>query len=155
MLDDDTVTFFEGPTSLIIGFPLADGEPFAGHAWGLRVEPGTPTAVRLVLAERDACRRDDAVGLPVAVTAADVPTLGARQLKGFVRASGAPTPDELELAAQHRDAFFAEVQRTDGEPLELLHRLYPTSMWTWVIEVHELYDQTPGPGAGCALGGST
>jgi hypothetical protein len=152
VLDDETVTFFESPVSIIVAFALADGAPFGSHAWGLEVTSTEPPEIRLVIAERDAQLLADPTGVAVAVTVAEVPTLSARQLKGHVIAAEPPTDADLARSAAHRADFFAEVERVDGEPPELLARMVPPSFTMWCIAVTELFDQTPGPGAGAAMG---
>ena len=65
------------------------------------------------------------------------------------------TEADLERADRHTEAFFANVSDTDGTPLELLQRLLPASMVACVMQVDEVYDQSPGPGAGAALRGGS
>lgn len=155
MLDDDAVTFLESPASLVLGMTLPDGAPYAGHVWGLRVTSPVEGTVRLVLGTRDAQQLLEPVGAPVAITAAAVETLQGLQAKGHVVSTEVATAEDLALFEQHRDTFFAEIERVDGEPLELLARMVPPEMTTWVIRLEQLFDQTPGPGAGAAIGGGS
>lgn len=152
MLDDQTEAFLEGDCSLVVGFLTADDLPLSGHAWGAQVVQRDPTFVRVVLAARDAAHQPDPLGRSLALTAADVPTLAAVQVKGRVIADEAPTEQDLERAARHTEELFVAINRTDGEPIELLQRMLPPAYRVWTIEVDEVYDQTPGPGAGAALG---
>ena len=55
-------------------------------------------------------------------------------------------------AAQYREAFFAVVHETEGTALELLRRLNADDYTACEIDVDELFDQTPGPAAGTAIG---
>lgn len=151
VLDDQTAAFLEGDCSLIVGVALDDGSPFSSQAWGVRVCSRDPTVIRLVVAGRDADRLPDAVGRPLALTGADVPTLAARQVKGRITASEAPTEDDLTLARSHAAEFFDAVHDSDGEPIELLRRMLPPTYRVWTVELSEVFDQTPGPSAGAPL----
>jgi hypothetical protein len=151
VLDDDAVTFLESPASLVVGMTLAGGVPYACHAWGLRVTSAERGLVRVVLGQRDARRLTEAAGAPVAVTAAAVATLQGLQAKGHVVAAEPPTAADLALFERHRDQFFAEVERIDGEPVALLARMVPPELTVWVVRLEQLFDQTPGPGAGAAI----
>lgn len=155
MLDDDAVTFLESPASLVVGMTLPGDLPYACHAWGLRVTSAEQCLVRLILGQRDARRITEPAGAPVAITAAAVATLQGLQAKGHVAAAETPTAADQALFERHRDMFFAEVERIDGEPIALLARMVPPDITAWVIRVEQLFDQTPGPGAGSAIGSVT
>lgn len=152
MLDDDRVRFLEGGRSLIVGLSLPGNEPFATHGWGLQVLARGPVRMRVLMAERDAVRLPEPVGARIALTAADVASLASVQLKGRIVADEAPTEQDRRRSRSYCDALFDEIHRTDGEPLELLERMVPPSLWAWTVEVDTLFDQTPGPGAGSQLG---
>ena len=55
------------------------------------------------------------------------------------------------MARSHTGGFFEGVNRGDGEPVELLRRMLPPDYWVWTVELSEVFDQTPGPGAGAPL----
>jgi hypothetical protein len=129
-----------------------DGTPHASRGYGLTVlQDGVQ--VRLLL---DADDRTGAANLAgggaIAVTGAAVPTLRAIQIKG-IAAEPVATSDAADLAraAQHLENFFTDVTRTEGTPVALLERLRPTSFVVCTITVTEVFDQTPGPGAGGPL----
>jgi len=149
---DATVNFLEGGCSLIVGVSLADGSPYAAHAWGFTVESRDPVRARLVLGTRDAERVPALwAGAPIAVTGADVSTLRAVQVKGRSIDAGPATDDDLAVVARHCGLFFADVERVDGEPYALLVRMVPPSFTTCTVELDAFFDQTPGPGAGAPL----
>jgi hypothetical protein len=50
------------------------------------------------------------------------------------------------------DQFFADVMDTDAADAALLARLVPNGYVVCTVEVHERFDQTPGPGAGARIG---
>jgi hypothetical protein len=151
VLDDHTAAFLEGDCSLILGITLDDGSPCSSQAWGAQVTSRDPAVIRLVVAGRDAERLPDAVGRPLALTGADVPTLSSLQVKGRIIDSAAPTDGDFALAQVHTADFFDAVYRSDGEPVSLLRRMVPPTYWVWTVEVSSVFDQTPGPGAGSPL----
>ena len=145
MLDEEKVSFLEGGCALIVCTLDADGEPFASRAWGLTVVSCEENRVRL-LAALDVLPRG-----AVAITGTDVPTLRSLQLKGQIVAVEPSNEVDLAKSKQYTDAFYTDVERTDNVPRELLNRMTPTEFLACTVEVEELYDQTPGPRAGCSL----
>jgi hypothetical protein len=140
--------------ALIVGLILEDGAPYATRAWGLRVEDADPgdglvAVVQLLLPADDRTGIEGAAaGRAVAVTAADVMTLVSAQFKGRSLGTGPVTDEDLAVSERYFDGFSDAVARSDGQPRELLGRLVPHELVRCTVEVHEAYDQTPGPGAG-------
>jgi hypothetical protein len=62
-----------------------------------------------------------------------------------------PTPADLELAEFQTERFFVAVSQTDGNPMEMLVLMLPSTRIALEMIVDEQYDQTPGPTAGTAL----
>jgi hypothetical protein len=62
------------------------------------------------------------------------------------------TPDDLAAMETDTALFFAEINATDGNPLELLSRLLPHEVVAVEVDVGERYDQSPGPSAGSSIG---
>jgi len=145
VLDEEKVSFLEGGCALIVCTLDADGEPFASRAWGLTVVSCDEMRVRL-LATLDVLPRG-----AVAITGTDVPTLRSLQLKGHVVAVEPSNAADLAKSQRYADAFYSDVERTDNVPRELLDRMTPKEFLACTIEIEELYDQTPGPRAGCSL----
>jgi hypothetical protein len=141
-----------GGCALIVGIVSDDRVPYAARGWGLTVLPGQPSRVRLVLSRDDGSRlRNDSDTRAIAVTAADIRTFHAIQLKG--RAGVLEAADNADRAAVIRycDSFFGAVEEVDGTERRFLNRLVPEDFVACTVVVDELYDQTPGPGAGAAL----
>jgi hypothetical protein len=69
------------------------------------------------------------------------------QLKGVACDVADPAPEDLARAQVHLDAFVAEAQQV-GVPPDGTRRLFGPSFVAVEVEVGEVYDQTPGPGAG-------
>jgi hypothetical protein len=151
VIDEALRAFLERGCAMVVGTASADGAPHAQRAWGCSViGPGT---VRLLLDRSDPVLRThlEAGGM-VAVTSADVRTLRSVQLKGRVVAvEDEPSPDDLARCHQHNDELFADIEQTDHYPRFLSERMVPPDYLVALIEVDELYDQTPGPSAGVSV----
>jgi CBS domain-containing protein len=149
----ETTAFLEGGCALVIGSVGADGEPTASRAWGLTVLSRDGGECRLLL---DAAA-EKFVGIltetdVIAVTAADVPTLRSVQLKGVVTAIETATDADRDRAAQYTRAFFDDIANTDGTELTILEHMRPHGFLACLTRFDEIYDQTPGPAAGAAIG---
>ena len=148
-LDEALVPFIESGCGLVVGVVDADGEPYTTRAWGLRVLDAAAGEIRLLVPERDEHR----CAGTIAVTGGDVRTLRSVQLKGPATRRGPADEADAAICTAYCDDFFAAVGETDGTPRPLMERLVPDRLAAVHVVVTELYDQTPGPGAGAALGG--
>jgi len=131
-----------------------DGEPYASRAWGLDVlEVGPPARVRLLLdAEDERTLEHVAAGGAIAITAANVLTLRSMQLKGRSQGlDGAASTDRARVDRYVRE-FHADVEATDHVTWELFQQFFPVDCVACLVDVHEAFDQTPGPGAGARVG---
>jgi hypothetical protein len=139
--------------SLIVALVSEDGVPYATRGWGLTVLQDQPLRVRLLLGEDDAPELEAAGrdGRGIAVTAADPVTLHAVQMKGRAGVVEDATPADRATVTDYCDSFFGAVQEVDGTDREFLERLVPPDFVACTVAIDELYDQTPGPGAGAAL----
>ena len=153
VLDADLVEFLESGCSTIVGLVTVDGAPYATRAWATEVLGDDPPRIRLLLGAGALASsgRDDGAPFAIAVTGAQVQTLRSVQLKGTARDLEPPTAADLERSKRFCDAFFADVEETDGVPRHLMDRLVPSELVACTVDVDELYDQTPGPSAGARL----
>lgn len=152
MIDEATRAFLERGCATIVGTASADGTPHAQRGFACAVVD--PTTVRLLLDDTDDVLRGhlDAGGR-IAVTATDVPTLRSVQIKGRVRAvEDEPTAADLARRDAQADVVFGDIEATDFYPRPLAERMVPPGYLVAVIEVEELFDQTPGPSAGVRVG---
>jgi hypothetical protein len=133
----------------------AGNVPHSTRGWGLEVLPGPPLRMRLLLSAEDAIVGRDgpsgATGTRVAVTATDPHTMRSVQFKGRADAMIAATDDDRAVARRFCDSFFAAVKEVEGTDRLLLERMVPIDYVACTVVVDELFDQTPGPGAGAAL----
>ena len=152
MLTADTVRFIEGGCALIVGGVHPDGSPYATRGWGAQVLDPERGRLRLLLSSLDDTAaellRD---GRPIAITGADVPTLRSMQLKGTASAIEPGTDEDRARSAAYQEAFFRDIEQTDGTPYEVVHLVRPPDVIACLLEVREGFDQTPGPGAGGPL----
>ena len=148
MFSSDVMSILEAGTSLIVGTVGADGEPRATRAFALTVIDDAAPAVRVVPSADDPVVLEHLATGAIAVTAADVRTLRSVQLKGRITRVEPSTDDDARMVEEHSSAFFQAIHDTDGHDLEISRRLLPLATISIVMVVDELYDQTPGPGAG-------
>lgn len=149
VLDRTTIEFLSGGCALIVGTVSGDGVPIATRAWGCSVLPGDDATVRLLLASDDTTTLEHvAPGGRIAITAADVRTLRSLQLKGRAVRVEPVTDADGQRAHAYVDAFFTDIEETDGSPRSVLERLVPVGYVACIVAVEELFDQTPGPRAG-------
>jgi hypothetical protein len=114
----------------------------------------SPPAARLILDADDPVAADNlrATGA-VAVTGADVTTLRSIQFKGETVGMDVATDADRERAHGYTEEFFAAVHAIDHTPMEQLESLRPRDYVVCTVRVVDVYDQTPGPGAGTPLTG--
>jgi hypothetical protein len=149
VFDADTTAFLETGCALLVATVLPDGEPFAARAWALTVVDAARGEVRILLdAEDTEAIALVGAGAPVACTGASVVDLRSVQLKGRGTGVEAATAADLDRAGEYTEALFADIEATDGYARSLLERLLPRGYVPCTVVVEELFDQTPGPGAG-------
>jgi hypothetical protein len=159
VLDADTTALIQAGSALIAGTVADDGMPHASRAWGIDVldeadvaEPPSTRRIRLLLAADDE-RAIAALepGRPLAITAADVPTLRSVQLKGTSVGMQPSRPEDHDRMLRYVDAFYDDITSSDGTPRTICDRLTPDAVVAVLVDVHEVFDQTPGPAAGQAV----
>jgi hypothetical protein len=152
VFDPQTAELLGPGSALIVGTVAADGTPHASRGWGLAIVPDS-SLVRLFVAADDPVLRDNLAATgAVAATCGDPRTYRAVQLKGTADVPR-PVTDAADLAycAEYYAAFFAAVNEVEGTPLELLERMVPPGFVVCTMTVTELFNQTPGPGAGAPV----
>lgn len=148
-LDPEHVAFAADGRALIVGVVDDLGVPCATRGWGFRVTG--ERAVVLLDADDVAALGSVTAGRGIAVSAADVATLRSLQMKGVV-VDVVPLTDEDRTALDHYvRTFYAAVIAVDGVPRALIERVTPSRFVACRFDVREIYDQTPGPGAGAPI----
>ena len=151
MFGEKLSAMLKAGSSLVVGTVDRSGEPRATRAWAAMVVDTDADRVRLVLTADDPLVVESLPGAVIAVTGADVRTLRAHQLKGRVQIVEPATVDDLAMMGEHSTAFMEAVHEVDGNPISELQRLLPNTLVVVEVVVDELYDQSPGPGAGAAV----
>ena len=145
------VELMESPCSLIVGTVDADGLPDATRGWGVLVLDGG-AQIRLLLAANAAVtlRNLRSTGR-IALTATNFRTFDSVQVKGVVLA----VEEATDADRARFEKFCADCVRTlhtiDDTPEALIWRFMPSGVVACIMTADELFDQTPGPGAGKCL----
>jgi hypothetical protein len=152
VLSRETASLLEGGYALIVGTADAARVPHASRSWGITVLSRDPAEIRLLIDAEDAVAIANLEpAARIAITGGNVKTLRSIQLKGTVLAIEPGTDEDRARAERYADAFFGEVGNVDGTPRELLQRLMARDFVACTVHIVELYDQTPGPGAGASM----
>ena len=135
--------------AIIVATRDGDLRPEIGRGWGPVVDG---SAVNLCITARagSSTRANLESNGALAVTCSRPTTYRTIQLKGSVLEVREPQPADEGRVAEHLEAFTAEVRQL-GLPPEFGETLVAGELLTVTFAVEELYDQTPGPGAGARL----
>jgi hypothetical protein len=154
--DERLTAFLQSGCSIIVGIVGDDGEPHARRGWGIDVLDAGSGRIRLLLDAHGG--GPSGPGLEgwaaeprIALTGADIHTLYSVQCKGTVVDAEALTDaDRVRHEAFCRE-MFGHIHEVDGFPLEMIVRMRPNELVALVVDVDELFDQTPGPQAGAPI----
>ena len=151
MIDPDVVALLGSGCATFVGTVDADGNPAAAYGMGALVsEDGSELRIVVGAEETQVLENLRSTGV-VALGATEVATLRSVQVKGRALRVEPVTAEDRIRTDHYLAAYFDEINRTDGSPVELIRRLVPRDFVAFVMTVDELYDQTPGPQAGSAL----
>ncbi len=156
-IGDELKSLLEGPVSVLVGTRDSRLIPEITRAWGPRVsEDRQHVSLCVPLAtSRKTLDNLDATG-EIAATFSLPTNYRTFQLKG--RSARAAEPDSGDLAAveRHREAF-ASVNEPLGQPRQRVEAFWRAEIETSEALVkilfapEQVFDQTPGPGAGRSL----
>jgi hypothetical protein len=141
--------------SMIAASTGPDNVPFLARALGCRVSSDL-RQVRLLFSAADARELFAHISANgrIAVVFSLPSTAVSLQLKGFDAKLVKTEKYDLDLASSYRAAFVGHVRQL-GYPAELIHALIacePDNLAVVTFTPAEAFSQTPGPGAGRALG---
>ncbi len=151
ILDETAVTRLGGAAALVLGTVSADGRPHGCRAWSATPDAVGETLRVVIDADDERLLANLRAGSRVALTSANVVTLASLQVKGSVRAVEEMTALDHATRERRTDLFLGDISETDRVPREILDALVPERFLVCVVEVDEIYDQTPGPKAGRVL----
>lgn len=151
-LGPQTQHLLRSGSALLVGITGPDGEPYTGRGWGCTMS-SDDGRIRLLVPAGDPVL-DGAVlpGAPIACTATDIRTLQSVQAKGRVLRTEPATAEDARVSGRYRRAMFDAIHEVDGFPVDLLEKLVPAGLTAVTVQMEELFDQTPGPGAGAPVG---
>lgn len=147
-ISDELASFLESGLAIVVATRDAELQPYCAWGWAAKVE--RDRSVLTVFLYEDAAREmlKNLEAHPEIAIDLDLPTSHrACQLKGFHESSRPARASERALVEKQVEAFSADLDRI-GIPRAM------TAGWeTWPctaleVRVTELYEQTPGPGAG-------
>ena len=143
--------FFGGPVSVMLATADRLNTPDATRVAGLA--PANGGRVRaLISTEAPAAHANAVPGARVSVLVTDITNYRSIQFKGTViEGCSARTPGDLALMDRHIDAF------RDASPIIGISDaaaigIFPADVVALELEFDEMYDQTPGVGAGRKIG---
>jgi hypothetical protein len=124
--------------------------PSAFRVWGAWFEGDNLRALTSVDVLRTIGEQPGSPRMALLIT--DITTFRSVQVKGTTRMPPAPpTPDDVDILRRYHDRFTEQLAKIGHPPL-LADRLRPVSVVAIVIAVDAVFDQTPGPDAGIAVG---
>jgi hypothetical protein len=154
LIAEATTALLSSGHALVVAIGNPDRVPYATRGWALTVLPARPAQVRLVLSSDDGAQLQQLCGpRAIALTAGDPLTLHAVQFKGRAGEAEPATDADRAAVVRYCDGFFRAVQEADGTERYLLEQMVPRDFVACTVAIDEVFDQTPGPGAGAALTG--
>lgn len=140
--------FLEGPNSIVVATQNGALVPAIAHAFGLRCDAPAGRVFVYMPTQWSGPTLDNLQKEPrIAITSGLPSTHRTIQLKGrAVRV--APTPEDERARVDARFAAFMDECERSGMPRRLLARVTVWPSTTVEVDVDEIFDQTPGPGAG-------
>jgi hypothetical protein len=154
VIEPEIVELLESPCAQIVGTVDDDGLPDASRGWGALVHDDG-RRIRLLVASNAATTiRNLRTTGRIAFTATQFLTLRSVQVKGIAVAVEDPDEDDRARFTQFCAGCARALHEIDDTPEELVSRMVPSDVVACVMTVDELFDQTPGPGAGTRLASS-
>jgi len=151
-LSAELAAFVQSGVAVSVATRDGDLRPAFTRAWGPQLSDDGESLALCVIAPPGSPTRANLEANGAIAIGFSPPTIArAVQLKGVAIEVREPEPDELESAERHLDAFCVETEAI-GYPAERTRRLYrPSDFASVTLSIDEVFDQTPGPGAGRRL----
>jgi pyridoxamine 5'-phosphate oxidase-like protein len=157
LLPAELAAFIERGVSVMVGTRDADLVPELVRAWGPRISAdGASVSVCVALAAGAKTLANLQDNSRLAVTFARPADSHAIQVWGRCLGTGRPQRDDLAAVQQHRD-LFAELNTRLGVPKPFINALWQRElagspgMVRIRFVAEQIFNQTPGPGAGGRL----
>lgn len=156
-IDDELKTFLEGPLSVLVGTRDSRLVPEITRGWGPRISEDRRRISLCVPAATSGKTLDNLEANGEIAATFSLPTsYRTFQLKGHHAGFAEPDSMDLEAVERHREAF-ARVNERLGQPRRQVEAFWRSEIETSAKLVkiffvpEQVFDQTPGPGAGKKL----
>lgn len=148
-IDDELKRFLESGLVVLVATRNEALEPFVTRGWGVLVHDDDRRRLSLSIPRASSARTlaDLAANGRVAVSLGDQASFRAVQIKGRSVAVADADTSALERATEQFTRF-AEQAAQLGVPPHLAQALFTTDLVSFTLVAEEVFDQTPGPGAG-------
>jgi hypothetical protein len=148
-LSPEVAEFACSGVAIIVATRDGDLRPEIGRGWAPVVD-GSNVTLCITARDGSPTRTNLESNGRIAVTCSRPTTYRTIQLKGSVVEIRDVRPDDEQRVAGHLEAFIAEAQKL-GLPQGFGQTFVAGELIAVTFAVEELYDQTPGPGAGAPL----
>jgi hypothetical protein len=150
-IDAELKAFLESGVHIYAGACDAALVPSTSQAWGPRVsEDGASVEFFVDRPAGEQLITDLRTNGRIAATFTCPPTHRTIQLKGRCVEIGDPAPDDWAWIERHRTSF-TQVVAYYGYPAHLVRNLWSMQVTRVRFTVEDVFNQTPGPGAGARL----
>jgi hypothetical protein len=147
-IDDDLKRFLESGLVVLVATRNDALQPFVTRGWGVLVhDDGVRMSVCVPRPSSARTLADLAANGRIAVSLGDQATFRAVQIKGRTAVVEDADAAALERATE-QFTLFAESAAKIGVPPHLAQVLFTTDLVSITVVADEIFDQTPGPGAG-------
>ena len=150
-VDSDLRAFVAGGVAIVMATADEGMRPQVARAWGPRIGDDDETLTVCFEAPAGSPTRANLErGGTVAITFSQPSTYRTVQIKGPSTELRDPGEDDLAAVGEHVEAFSREAA-TVGLPPAAGPRFLHPELVAMTMAIREVYDQTPGPGAGRKL----
>lgn len=147
----ELASFFEGGIAVVVATRDADMRPQITRAWGAGVAAdGSALTICVTAAEGSQTLGNLRANGAIALTFSSPTTYRTVQSKGVVTDLCEPGEHDLARRDEHLEDFLDQGEQV-GIEQRLARRLVRGEAVAVTVALRELYEQTPGPGAGTRL----
>jgi hypothetical protein len=157
VISEELKTYLECGPSVVVGTRDLGLVPEIARAWGVRVaEDRRSVDLCIPIATVGKTLDNLASNGQMAVSFAMPTNMKSVQMKGTGMEAGEPDAEDMAAVERHRDAF-ATMNERMGMPRKVIERFWHREVETGTAMVklrfvpEQIFNQTPGPGAGSRL----
>ena len=151
MIPQEIVDFIYSGQAGVVGSRDENMVPMLALCWGTRVRDTDGVIITYVVKEQyEQMLKNFNNNGRVVLTLVETPSYRSYQFKGQFLEARAMTPDEIDFQRQFREEVVAGFH-SGGYPYEIADRYVGLADLAIEFKVENIFDQTPGPGAGKAV----